>query len=136
MSAKTQFRLSAVDLEVVLALVRTGKLAEAGERLALDASTVFRIIQKMEKGLGQRLFERSRTGYQANELAQELAVHAEQMEAQLEAARSAMQMQPDQARCRHCHTGKQAATAAFDRQASGAYTGSFICRQDHQDKAL
>lgn len=100
MNAKTQYglnyRLTAADLEVVLALVRTGKLAEAGERLALDASTVFRSIQKLEKGLGQRLFERSRTGYQANELAQELAVHAEQMEAQLEAARSAMQMQPDQ----------------------------------------
>ncbi|MFZ6776562.1 LysR family transcriptional regulator [Undibacterium sp. Ji83W] len=100
MNAKTQYRLNyrltAADLEVVLALVRTGKLAEAGERLALDASTVFRSIQKLEKGLGQRLFERSRTGYQANELAQELAVHAEQMEAQLETARSAMQMQPDQ----------------------------------------
>ena len=41
MNAKTQYRLSAVDLEVVLALVRTGKLAEAGERLSLDASTVF-----------------------------------------------------------------------------------------------
>lgn len=96
MNAKMQYKLNATDLETVLALVRTGKLAEAGERLSLDASTVFRQIQKIEQGLGQRLFERSRTGYQANELAQELALHAEQMEAQLEAARSVLQMQPDQ----------------------------------------
>lgn len=96
MSAKTQYKLSASDLEVVLALSRAGTLADAGERLALDASTVFRTIQKVEKGLGQRLFERSRAGYVPSELAQELASHGEQMEAQLEAARSALQLKPEQ----------------------------------------
>jgi len=96
MSAKTQYKLSASDLEVVLALARAGTLADAGERLALDASTVFRTIQKVEKGLGQRLFERSRAGYMPSELAQELASHGEQMEAQLEAARSALQLKPEQ----------------------------------------
>ena len=96
MIASTQWRLSALDLEVVLALVRAGNLAEAGERLSLDASTVFRTIQRIEKGLGQRLFERSRLGYLPSELAQELAGHAEQLEARLELARSAAQESPEQ----------------------------------------
>lgn len=99
MNAKLQYKptykISQSDLEIVLALVRTQTLAAAGERLGVDASTVFRAVQRMEKGLGIRLFERSRSGYQPSELAQELAVHAEQMEAQLEAARSAVQLQPD-----------------------------------------
>ena len=96
MIASTQWRLSALDLEVVLALVRAGNLAEAGERLSLDASTVFRTIQRIEKGLGQRLFERSRLGYLPSELTQELAGHAEQLEARLELARSAAQESPEQ----------------------------------------
>jgi DNA-binding transcriptional LysR family regulator len=93
--AKSQYRLSATDLENVLAMVRGGTLAEAGKRLGLDASTVFRNLQRIERGLGQRLFERSRTGYQPLEIAQELVAHAEQMEAQLEAARSSVQLRPD-----------------------------------------
>ncbi|MBC7548236.1 MAG: LysR family transcriptional regulator [Polaromonas sp.] len=96
MNAITQYKLSAADLEVVLALARTGTLAEAGERLSLDASTVFRTIQKVEKGLGLRLFERSRAGYLPSELAQQLSGHGEQVEAQLEAARSVLQLQPEQ----------------------------------------
>src|SRR5258707_674132 len=70
--------------------------SSTGERLGVDASTVFRSVQRMEKGLGQRLFERSRAGYQPAELAQVLAAHAEQMEAQLESARSAVQSRPSQ----------------------------------------
>jgi len=96
MNATTQYKLSASDVEVVLALVRTRTLAEAGERLAVDASTVFRSLQRIEKGLGQRLFERSRTGYQPLELAQLLATHGEQLEVQLESARSAAQTGPEQ----------------------------------------
>ena len=96
MNAQAQYKLSALDVEVVLALARTGTLAQAGERLAVDASTVFRSLQRIEKGLGQRLFERSRTGYQPQELAQVLATHGEQLEAQLESARSAAQASPEQ----------------------------------------
>ncbi|MHA6884888.1 LysR family transcriptional regulator [Ralstonia pseudosolanacearum] len=95
MHAQTQYRLSAADLEVVLAMARTGTLAAAGERLGVDASTVFRSLQRIERGLGQALFARSRTGYLANELAQSLAERAEQVEAALEAARSAANMAPD-----------------------------------------
>jgi DNA-binding transcriptional LysR family regulator len=87
--ATTQYKLSALDLDVVLALVRAGTLADAGERLGIDASTVFRTVQRIEKGLGQRLFERSRMGYLPSELALQLAEHGEQLEARLELARSA-----------------------------------------------
>lgn len=96
MNAQTQYKLSAIDLETVLAMVRSGTLAEAGERLGVDASTVFRSIQRIERGLGQRLFERSRAGYLPSELSQALAEHAEQLEVQLESARSAAQLRPEQ----------------------------------------
>ena len=96
MTAKTQYKLSAGDVDVVLALTRAGTLPGAAERLSVDASTVFRTLKRVEKGLGQRLFETSRAGYLPSELAQTIAVYAEQMEAQLEAARSAAQALPDQ----------------------------------------
>jgi DNA-binding transcriptional LysR family regulator len=94
--ASTQYQLGAAELEVLLAMVRTGTLAAAGERLGVDASTVFRAIQRIERGLGQSLFDRSRAGYRPSELAQALAEQAERVEAALEAARSAAQAQPEQ----------------------------------------
>lgn len=96
MIARTQFKLEASDLSAVLAMVRAGTLAAAGEQLGQDASTVFRSLQRIEKGLGVQLFERTRSGYIATELAQELATRAERMEAELEAARSAAQADPGQ----------------------------------------
>ncbi|AOY92119.1 LysR family transcriptional regulator [Cupriavidus sp. USMAA2-4] len=87
MAANSQYQLTPADLDAVLALVRGGTLAEAGRRLGVDASTVFRVLQRVEKGLGRRLFERSRAGYLATELAQQFAQHAERIEAELEAAR-------------------------------------------------
>ena len=82
------------DLELVLGLLRGGTLARTGERLGLDASTVFRALQRIERGLGRRLFERTRTGYVATELATELAEHGEQMEVALQAARSSVEAAP------------------------------------------
>lgn len=95
MNAQTQFKLSALDLEIVLTLVRCGTLANAGERLGVDASTVFRSLQRIERGIGQMLFIRSRAGYQASELALAMAGHAEQLETALESARSAAQIRSD-----------------------------------------
>ena len=80
MIAYMQYRMTPGDLEVTLALVRGGTLATAGERLGVDASTVFRSLQRIERGLGRALFERTRSGYLATELATQLAEHAEQME--------------------------------------------------------
>jgi DNA-binding transcriptional LysR family regulator len=96
MNASTQYRLSAQDLEVLLAMVRTGTLAAAGERLGADASTVFRALKRVERGLGQSLFKRSRAGYLGTELALALAERAEQVEAALESARTAAHARPDQ----------------------------------------
>jgi DNA-binding transcriptional LysR family regulator len=94
--APTQYVLSPSDLEIVLAMTRTGTLAGTGERLHVDASTVFRSMQRIERGLGRPLFERSRSGYAPNELALTLAEQAEHMESALEAARSATQARPEQ----------------------------------------
>jgi DNA-binding transcriptional LysR family regulator len=96
LNARTQYEIGAPELETVLALTRGGTLAAAGERLGVDASTVFRALQRLERGLGQPLFERSRAGYLANELAQLLAAQAEQVESAIEAARSATASEPAQ----------------------------------------
>ncbi|MEJ5989069.1 LysR family transcriptional regulator [Ramlibacter sp. PS3R-8] len=88
--AKPQYHLTTADLGVVLALVRGGTLAEAAQRSGSDPSTVFRGLQRLEKSLGQRLFERTRRGYLPTERAGEVARHAERIEAELEAARGAV----------------------------------------------
>lgn len=85
--AKMQPALGLADLELLLALVRGRTLAGAAERLKLDTSTVFRSIKRIEKEMGELLFERSRQGYRPTELASELAAHAERIESQLQAAR-------------------------------------------------
>ncbi|NEX62178.1 LysR family transcriptional regulator [Noviherbaspirillum galbum] len=96
MPAKMQYRLTPSDLETVLALVRGGTLAAAGERLGVDSSTVFRNLQRIERGTGQALFERTRTGYLAGDMALELARHGERLESEIEAARSLLQVAPEQ----------------------------------------
>ncbi|MBX3619904.1 MAG: LysR family transcriptional regulator [Rhizobacter sp.] len=88
MNASVQSNLGAAELAVLLALVRGGNLAGAGQLAGVDGSTVFRTVQRAEKALGQRLFERSRSGYRPTELGQRLAQHAERIEAELEAARA------------------------------------------------
>lgn len=87
--------LAADDLALVLALTRAPTLADAASRLGVDASTVFRALQRIEKGLGRRLFERDRRGYRAGELAQQLAAHGERIEGELEAARSQVAARDD-----------------------------------------
>lgn len=87
--ARTQSKLALPDLELILALHRGRTLAGAAERLRVDTSTVFRSIKRIEKDLGELLFERGRRGYAATELGLALAGHAERIEAQLEQAREA-----------------------------------------------
>lgn len=92
--AKLQYKLSASDLDVVLALSRGATLSTAADRLGIDGSTVFRQLQRIERGLGQTLFDKGRSGYRANELALQLVSHAEEMEAALEAARASIEGSP------------------------------------------
>jgi DNA-binding transcriptional LysR family regulator len=87
--AKMQSKLGLSDLELLLAVIRGRTLNGAAERLKLDSSTVFRSIQRMERNLGERLFDRSRQGYLATELALKLAVYAERIESQLQEAHEA-----------------------------------------------
>jgi DNA-binding transcriptional LysR family regulator len=81
--------LGALELRVLLALSRGRTLGEAAARLEVDASTVFRVVQRTERALGQRVFDRSRDGYRPTDLGLRLVGHAERVEAELEAARSA-----------------------------------------------
>jgi DNA-binding transcriptional LysR family regulator len=94
--ARSQYALTAGDLALLLALVRGGTLAQAAQRLGADASTVFRQLQKLERSLGQRLFERTRAGYLPNEAMQSIAAHAERIEGELEAARGVLQRPTDE----------------------------------------
>jgi len=87
--AKMQSKLDLPDLELILALHRGRTLAGAAERLQVDTSTVFRSIKRIEKDIGELLFERSRQGYAATELGLALAGYAERIESQLEGAREA-----------------------------------------------
>ena len=90
------YEITPADLQVTLALVRGRTLAQAGALLGVDTSTVFRSVQRIERGLGRSLFERGRDGYVPNDLARELAEQAEHLEAALEAARSAAMATPAQ----------------------------------------
>ena len=87
--AQMQSTLSLPDLELVLALVRGRSLQGAAERLKVDTSTVFRSIKRIERDLGELLFERGRQGYLPTELGRELAGYAERIETQLQEAREA-----------------------------------------------
>ncbi|MFC7515383.1 LysR family transcriptional regulator [Herbaspirillum sp. GCM10030257] len=87
--AKMQSNLSLTDLELLLALVRGRTLGGAAERMKVDTSTVFRAIKRLEKDLGELLFERGRQGYLPTELGRELAGYAERIESQLQEARVA-----------------------------------------------
>lgn len=88
--AQTQYRITPSDLDLILSMVRSGTLARAAQRLQVDASTVFRAIQRLEQRLGQTLFQRTRNGYLPNEQALLLAQHGERMEVELEQARLAI----------------------------------------------
>jgi len=86
-NAATHYRLDYPDLSLILALVRGGSLARASRLLAVDVSTVFRSVRRLEAALGQPLFDKSRSGYLPTSLAQALAEQAERAEQALEAAR-------------------------------------------------
>lgn len=70
----------------MLALIRGGSLSAAGERLGVDGSTLFRSLQRIERGVAQALFERTRSGYVPGDMALELARYAERLRADIEAA--------------------------------------------------
>jgi len=86
-TAATQSDIGQRDLELVLALVRGRTLADAGRRLGLDTSSVYRAVKRLEQQLGLALFDRSRQGMTPSELALALAQRAEAIEGELDLAR-------------------------------------------------
>lgn len=72
--------LSWVDVQTVLAVVRSGSLSGAARTLGLEHSTVFRRVEDIERRLGTRLFDRERGAYLANAHAETIAEAGRQME--------------------------------------------------------
>jgi DNA-binding transcriptional LysR family regulator len=74
------------DLEIFLAVARSGTLAAAAATLLVDGSTVQRRVGKLERSLRTRLFDRSQRGYSLTAAGEELLAHAQQMEREALAA--------------------------------------------------
>lgn len=68
------------DLKTVLAVVRHGTLAGAGQVLGVNYTTVARRVARAEAALDQILFERLPEGYRPTAAAQLIVEHAAQME--------------------------------------------------------
>lgn len=78
--------VSADSLRYFLHVTRHGRLAPAAKALGVDHTTVGRQINRLEKDLGYRLFERSSGGWTLSEAGQRLLPHAESVEAAVYAA--------------------------------------------------
>jgi DNA-binding transcriptional LysR family regulator len=74
------------DLRLFLAVGRAESLSGAGKVLRLDPATLGRRIARLERGLEQRLFQKSPQGYSLTDAGARLMDHALRAEAALEAA--------------------------------------------------
>ncbi|MDV3125944.1 LysR family transcriptional regulator [Mycobacterium sp. 21AC1] len=79
--------LSADNLGVFVEVARSGRLTEAAKHLGLDQSTVSRRMSQLERSVGQRLFHRDHAGWTLTDAGIRLLVHAEAVEAAIQAAR-------------------------------------------------
>lgn len=68
------------DINLVLAICRSGTLSGAARALGINHSTVFRRINAIEKDLGVRLFDRLPTGYAMTEAGEAVHATAERIE--------------------------------------------------------
>jgi DNA-binding transcriptional LysR family regulator len=67
------------DLPYFLAVARTGQLARAARTLGTDATTVGRRVRRLERDLGERLFEQGSQGQDLTEAGTELLDRVEAM---------------------------------------------------------
>ncbi|SES33149.1 DNA-binding transcriptional regulator, LysR family [Streptomyces sp. yr375] len=74
------------DLRYFLALARHGRLVSAGHRLGVEHTTVARRVTALEKALGHRVFERTRTGWELTDAGRRLLPHAERIEEEAQLA--------------------------------------------------
>jgi DNA-binding transcriptional LysR family regulator len=68
--------LSWDEFRLVKAIADARSLSGAAERLGLNHSTIFRRLSALEKAVGARLFERSRSGYETTAAGREMAALA------------------------------------------------------------
>ncbi|MET0371289.1 MAG: LysR family transcriptional regulator [Sphingobium sp.] len=68
------------DLRIFLEVARGGQIARAAPRLGLDATTVGRRLRRLEKSLGQVLFEQQRDGQRLTAAGERLMLRAENMD--------------------------------------------------------
>jgi len=78
------------DLRVFLAVARAGQLLAAAKRLGLNHATVGRRITSLENALKTQLLVRRTNGCELTSAGEELLGHAERIEAEMIAARSAL----------------------------------------------
>lgn len=68
------------DFRFVLAIVRGGSVSAAAKQLGVDHATVIRRVDRLERHLSAKLFDRRKTGYLLTEAGQRVADSAEAME--------------------------------------------------------
>lgn len=73
------------DLRHFLAVSRAGQLARAAAGLGVDATTVGRRLRRLEKALGQTLFEQTQEGQTLTEAGEQLLLKAEAIEREVRA---------------------------------------------------
>jgi DNA-binding transcriptional LysR family regulator len=84
------------DLRFFLAVARGGGLSAAARVVGCEASTVQRRMQRFERSLGVRLFDRRARGYALTQAGEELLAAAERLELELLSISRAMAGRDDQ----------------------------------------
>lgn len=82
-------RFDPADLVLFAAVVEEGSFSKAAERLNLPNSTVSRRIAELENQMGERLLTRTTRKRVITQFGQAVLHHAQQIAAEVEAARSA-----------------------------------------------
>src|SRR4249920_2850291 len=78
------------DFRFVLAIVRGGSVSAAAKQLAVDHATVIRRVDRLERHLSAKLFDRRKSGYLLTEAGQRVADSAEAMESTIVANQEAV----------------------------------------------
>src|ERR1700709_1687829 len=68
------------DFRFLLAIARGGTVSAAAKQLGVDHATVIRRVDRLERHLSAKLFDRRKTGYLLTEAGQRAADTAEGME--------------------------------------------------------
>jgi DNA-binding transcriptional LysR family regulator len=83
-SWKRDEKMTLYQLQVFLAVVKTGSFTKAGELLHASQSGVSHIIADLEKELGVLLFTRNRNGVKLTETGNQILVHAREIDNHIE----------------------------------------------------